>query len=224
MDVDKKPEEAAAANGTADAAAPTDAAAPVKVEDTLKGIVSLLEKSVKAKDTRLLMGRLLRQTAAVHKQLTPAAIRAFLGQCLPADSESKAFLAAQLEVRAAYVVCARGASLCRRECAQGGGDVQLQGRRRRTAGLEPTSGYRLVRLYAGAQRHGNGGRSTAGSGVRGGDGHPGGGDVCIPHHAHAPDGRQEVRRGASGGGRVCVRACACPRTCACASTVCLGVG
>jgi 26S proteasome regulatory subunit N3 len=88
MEVDRKPEEASAA-----------AAPPATDEEVLKSIVALLEKSVKAKDTRLLMGRLLRQTAAVRKQLSPAAIKAFLRQTLPTELEAQAFLAAHLEVQ-----------------------------------------------------------------------------------------------------------------------------
>ena len=96
MEVDKKPEEAATPPAVTADAPP----APPKAEETLKSIVALLEKSVKTKDTRLLMGRLLRQTAAVRKQLSPAAIKTFLRQCLPAELEAKAFLASHLEVRA----------------------------------------------------------------------------------------------------------------------------
>ncbi|KAG2439463.1 hypothetical protein HXX76_004818 [Chlamydomonas incerta] len=96
MEVDKP--DAPKANG---AEAATTAAAPATVGDKLKSVVALVEKSVKAKDTRLLIGRLLRQTASVRKQLTAANVKAFLRQTLPADLESRAFLTSQVEQAAA---------------------------------------------------------------------------------------------------------------------------
>lgn len=92
-----------------DLASPLDATAAVelavsalsltgtKVSDNLRHAVTLLHKSVKQKETRLLTGRLLRQTAAIRKQLTREAILAFLSQHLPADDVSRVFLQSQLE-------------------------------------------------------------------------------------------------------------------------------
>lgn len=92
MEVDKP--EVPKENG---AEAVASAAAPATLEDKLKSVVALVEKSVKAKDTRLLIGRLLRQTATVRKQLTAANVKAFLRQTLPADLESRTFLTGQVE-------------------------------------------------------------------------------------------------------------------------------
>ncbi|GFR43460.1 hypothetical protein Agub_g4543 [Astrephomene gubernaculifera] len=94
MDIDK-PDEAPKANGATETVAAAPAA--TSVEEKLKAVVALVEKSVKAKDTRLLIGRLLRQTASVRKQLTPASIKTFLQQTLPADLESRSFLNSHIE-------------------------------------------------------------------------------------------------------------------------------
>lgn len=67
------------------------------VSENLRHAVTLLQKSVKQKETRLLTGRLLRQTAAIRKQLTRETIMAFLTQHLPAEDASRIFLQAQLE-------------------------------------------------------------------------------------------------------------------------------
>ncbi|MEW5307935.1 MAG: hypothetical protein WDW36_010303 [Sanguina aurantia] len=67
------------------------------VSENLRHAVTLLQKSVKQKETRLLTGRLLRQTAAIRKQLTREAIVAFLAQHLPAEDASRIFLESQLE-------------------------------------------------------------------------------------------------------------------------------
>lgn len=59
----------------------------------MQGIVSLLEKSVKTKETRLLMGRLMRQTAQLRGHMTAADLESFITIYLPADSKSGAYLA-----------------------------------------------------------------------------------------------------------------------------------
>jgi hypothetical protein len=94
METDK-PEETTKANDATEPAPQTQALA--SVEDKLKAVVALVEKSVKAKDTRLLIGRLLRQTASVRKQLTASNVKCFLQQTLPADLESRAFLCSHVE-------------------------------------------------------------------------------------------------------------------------------
>ncbi|PNH08316.1 putative 26S proteasome non-ATPase regulatory subunit 3a [Tetrabaena socialis] len=94
MEVDKA-EEAPKANGATE---PTvEAPAVATVDAKLKAVLALVERSVKQKDTRLLIGRLLRQTASVRKQLTPSSVKAFLQQSLPADLESRVFLSAHVE-------------------------------------------------------------------------------------------------------------------------------
>jgi 26S proteasome regulatory subunit N3 len=88
-------EQAAAA--AADAAAPAKDAEqqqpkPFSVREGMQGIVSLLEKSVKTKETRLLMGRLMRQTAMVRKHMTASDLARFIKTYLPEDSNSAGFL------------------------------------------------------------------------------------------------------------------------------------
>ncbi|KAK9819846.1 hypothetical protein WJX72_003182 [[Myrmecia] bisecta] len=58
----------------------------------LKANVALIDKAVRSKDTRLLTGRLLRQTALLRKQLTPDALTAFVKQALPAGLPAQALL------------------------------------------------------------------------------------------------------------------------------------
>lgn len=69
----------------------------VSPSEMITGIVSLLEKCVKMKETRLLMGRLMRQTAVVRKHLTQELLAAFLRTSLPAQSESRGFLDSKLQ-------------------------------------------------------------------------------------------------------------------------------
>lgn len=56
---------------------------PQSAAEGLANIIALLEKAVKLKDTRLLQGRLLRQTAVVRKHLAKADLAAFLQASLP---------------------------------------------------------------------------------------------------------------------------------------------
>ena len=56
---------------------------PPSVSEQLAANVSLLETSVRAKETRVLVGRLLRQTTAVRKQLTADNLRDFITSTLP---------------------------------------------------------------------------------------------------------------------------------------------
>ncbi|KAG2501927.1 hypothetical protein HYH03_000425 [Edaphochlamys debaryana] len=102
MEVDSKPEEAK----TVDAAPATTA--PPTVAEKLKAVVSLVEKSVKAKDTRLLIGRLLRQTASVRKQLKSTNVKDFLRATLPADLDARSFLISSVEQAASTAMDADG--------------------------------------------------------------------------------------------------------------------
>lgn len=71
-------------------------AAKPKPGAQLSALLLLLERAVKVKDTKLLVGRLLRQTAAVRKQLTPEILTAFLEDALPAGHPTRIYLLAQL--------------------------------------------------------------------------------------------------------------------------------
>ena len=69
-----------------------EAPKPYSAREGMQGIVSLLEKSVKTKETRLLMGRLMRQTAQLRGHMSAADLQAFITTYLPADSKSGAYL------------------------------------------------------------------------------------------------------------------------------------
>ncbi len=111
---DKKPADKAGQDGKAAESKPAEEPKPFSTPDALQGIVSLLEKSVKTKDTRLLMGRLLRQTAQVRKHLTGAHLEAFIKNNVPESVPAHAYLlAATQQVRQllqgsdalAYTIC-----------------------------------------------------------------------------------------------------------------------
>ena len=57
--------------------------APPTVKATLTANVSLLESAVRAKETRVLAGRLMRQTTAVRKRMTADDISTFVREKLP---------------------------------------------------------------------------------------------------------------------------------------------
>ncbi len=92
---------------------------PPTVQELLKAIVSLIESSVKAKDTRMLAGRLLRQTATIRKMLSSAVLHEFISKYLvdAESSTSKAFLLSQLDK-----VTARAAIWLQLTCMHVGAD------------------------------------------------------------------------------------------------------
>jgi 26S proteasome regulatory subunit N3 len=61
-------------------------------KSTLKNIVALLENSVSAKDTRLLMGRLMRQTAALRKDLSVELLTWFLKHYVDSSATSHSYV------------------------------------------------------------------------------------------------------------------------------------
>lgn len=72
-------------------------AKPFSVREGMQNVVSLLEKSVKTKETRILMGRLMRQTAMVRKHMTAADLAGYVKAYLPEDSSSGSFLAGYIK-------------------------------------------------------------------------------------------------------------------------------
>lgn len=70
--------------------------APPAVADQLSAIVALLEASVRAKETRVLVGRLLRQTTAVRCRLNTENLTAFIKTTLPDGFPGTDFLLSQL--------------------------------------------------------------------------------------------------------------------------------
>lgn len=65
---------------------------PYSPSEAMSGVVSLLEKSVKNKETRLVMGRLMRATALLRAHMHGADLVSFVRAYLPEDSASAAFL------------------------------------------------------------------------------------------------------------------------------------
>ncbi len=59
---------------------------PVKPLTVLRGNVRIIKNAVAEKETRTLFGRVLRQTAAVRRQLTAHDLQAFLASALPPAS------------------------------------------------------------------------------------------------------------------------------------------
>ena len=72
-------------------------AKPLTVKETLQGVITLLDRAVKTKDTRLMLGRLLRQTAAARRQLTGADLADFVKTYLPDSIPARAYLLEAIE-------------------------------------------------------------------------------------------------------------------------------
>jgi hypothetical protein len=76
---------------------PSDQNVKADPKSTLKNIVALLENSVSAKDTRLLMGRLMRQTAALRKDLSVELLTWFLKHYVDSSVASHSYLMQTLD-------------------------------------------------------------------------------------------------------------------------------
>ena len=74
--------DAPAANGNTPKEEPAGPV-PVSVEAQLETCLKLLDRAVRAKDTRLIAGRLLRQIATLRSNLTAEILFAFVEQTLP---------------------------------------------------------------------------------------------------------------------------------------------
>lgn len=64
--------------------------------DQLAANLAVLEKAVSLKETRMISGRLLRQTAAIRHQLTPQILSDFVTKALPEDATMGPILLKQL--------------------------------------------------------------------------------------------------------------------------------
>lgn len=62
----------------------------------LASILVLLEKSVRAKDTKMIVGRLMRQTAAIRSRLNAEVLTTFIEEALPAEHSTRVFLISQV--------------------------------------------------------------------------------------------------------------------------------
>lgn len=69
---------------------------PPSVKALLAANVALLEAAVRAKETRVLAGRLMRQTTAVRKRLTEEDLSAFVREKLPHGYPGTTFLLSHL--------------------------------------------------------------------------------------------------------------------------------
>lgn len=69
--------------------APAPQTTPISV---LQSNVALLEKAVKLKDTRLMIGRVLRQTANIRKQLDIPLLQTFLQESLAKGLPTQGYL------------------------------------------------------------------------------------------------------------------------------------
>lgn len=74
-----------------------EADARLSPTDQLAANLAVLEKAVSLKETRMISGRLLRQTAAIRHQLTPQILSDFVTKALPEDATMKPVLLKQLK-------------------------------------------------------------------------------------------------------------------------------
>ncbi len=58
----------------------------------LRANVALLERAVQAKDTRLIVGRLLRQTAAIRQQVRPQMLKSLIEGFLPTSCPTRSLM------------------------------------------------------------------------------------------------------------------------------------
>lgn len=93
----KEGEAAKKAAAEAAAKAPEEAPPPPLTPiEQLRANTELLEKAVAAKETRVLSGRLLRQTAAVRRQLDEEILAVYIREALPATLPARGLLLAHL--------------------------------------------------------------------------------------------------------------------------------
>ena len=85
--------DASAADAKAEEAKPE----PPSPSSLLQSSVELITKTVQSKETRLGLGRLMRQTATARKQLTPDVLLSFLASTLPADDATRCTLESHLQ-------------------------------------------------------------------------------------------------------------------------------
>lgn len=85
--------------GTKASTSETDATPEAKLSptDQLAANLAILEKAVSLKETRMISGRLLRQTAAIRHQLTPQMLSDFVTKALPEDATMGPILLKQLK-------------------------------------------------------------------------------------------------------------------------------
>ena len=92
---DAEPTTTKASTSEAEASAETEA--KLSPTDQLAANLAVLEKAVSMKETRMISGRLLRQTAAIRHQLTPQILSDFVTKALPEDATMGPILLKQLK-------------------------------------------------------------------------------------------------------------------------------
>lgn len=105
-DEEMKDAEPASTSAATDEAAATPSAEPqLSTSEQLSANLAILEKAVSLKETRMISGRLLRQTGAIRHQLTPKLLSAFVTKALPDQSPLKQLLLSQLKVKMRVKPC-----------------------------------------------------------------------------------------------------------------------
>lgn len=95
--VQEQPAESTAAPADEHQPQQEEVAKPFSVKEGMQAVIGLLEKSVKTKETRLLMGRLMRQTAMVRRHMTGADLAGFIKTYTPENSPTSALLSKYVE-------------------------------------------------------------------------------------------------------------------------------
>ena len=93
----KDAEPASTSNVGSDAAPESIAESRLSPTDQLAANLAVLEKAVSLKETRMISGRLLRQTALIRHQLTPQILSDFVTKALPEDATMGPLLLKQLK-------------------------------------------------------------------------------------------------------------------------------
>ena len=96
-DEEMKDAEPASTSTTAADTDATEAESRLSPTDQLAANLAILEKAVSLKETRMISGRLLRQTASIRHQLTPQILSDFVTKALPEDATMGPILLKQLK-------------------------------------------------------------------------------------------------------------------------------
>ena len=94
----KDAEPASTSKAASDAADAQQSEPQLSTSEQLTANLAILEKAVSLKETRMISGRLLRQTGAIRHQLTPKLLSSFVTKALPNDAPLKDTLLSQLKV------------------------------------------------------------------------------------------------------------------------------
>ena len=96
-DEEMKDAEPASTSTTAADTDASEAESTLSPTDQLAANLAILEKAVSLKETRMISGRLLRQTASIRHQLTPQILSDFVTKALPEDATMGPILLKQLK-------------------------------------------------------------------------------------------------------------------------------